>query len=84
MNEYYTVVAGRKNQIADKEILMRFVVSPEPVLVASEVAEEIDMTRQGTAARLEKLEDRGLIKSAKKASSRVWWITPEGREFLDS
>ncbi|RLM83846.1 ArsR family transcriptional regulator [Halobellus sp. Atlit-38R] len=77
-------MAGRKRQVNDSDILRVFALSPDPVLVASEVAEEIDMTRQGAFNRLQKLEEEGFVKSAMKSSARVWWITPEGKHQIAS
>jgi predicted transcriptional regulator len=75
-------MAGRKRKVADSDILRVFALSPDPVLVASEVAEEVDMTRQGVFNRLQELEERGFVGSAMKSSARVWWITPEGKRHL--
>jgi predicted transcriptional regulator len=68
--------------VADTDILEALALSPDPVLVASEVAEEVDLTRQGVFNRLQELEEAGLVNSAMKASARVWWITPEGKRQL--
>jgi predicted transcriptional regulator len=75
-------MAGRKRQVSDIEILRVLALSAHPVLVASEVADEIDMSRQGVFDRLQKLESRGHVESAKKASARVWWLTSDGRRYL--
>lgn len=75
-------MAGRKRKVSDVEILRVFALSAHPVLVASEVAEQFDMSRQGVYDRLQKLESKGLVESAKKASARVWWLTSDGRRYL--
>ncbi|SHH65827.1 winged helix-turn-helix domain-containing protein [Halobaculum gomorrense] len=75
-------MAGRKRQVSDTEILRQFALSAEPVLVASELAEEFDMSRQGIFDRLQQLEEEGYVESAMKASARVWWITSAGKRHL--
>ncbi|MBB6645036.1 MarR family transcriptional regulator [Halobellus ruber] len=68
--------------MTDTDILEALALSPDPVLVASEIAEEVDLTRQGAFNRLQELEETGLVSSAMKASARVWWITPDGKRQL--
>jgi predicted transcriptional regulator len=75
-------MAGRSKEVSDEDILMKFVTTADPVLVASEVGKSIEMSRQGAFSRLKELENEGLVNSAMKASARVWWITPEGRAQL--
>ena len=75
-------MAGRSKEVSDKAILMEFATSADPVLVASEVGNSVGMSRQGAFSRLEELENEGLVNSSKKASARVWWINPEGRNYL--
>lgn len=77
-------MAGRKPQTTDREILKAIALSPHPVVVASELESELDMTRQGIHSRLEGLEESGYVESAMKAASRVWWLTDDGRKFLAS
>jgi predicted transcriptional regulator len=61
------------------EILLRFVLSPDPVLIASEIARPYDITRQTAANYLERLEDDGLLRSKSAGNRRMFWITYEGR-----
>jgi predicted transcriptional regulator len=75
-------MAGRSKEVSDREILMKFVVTSDPVLVASELADRVGMSRQGVFSRLEELQEAGYLNSAMKSGGRVWWITPEGRDFL--
>jgi len=77
-------MAGRKRQTTDKQILEAIALSPHPVIVASELSDELGMTRQGIHSRLKELEEEGYVESAMKAASRVWWITDDGRRFLAS
>jgi len=77
-------MAGRKRQTTDEEILRAIALSPHPVVVASELGDSLDMTRQGIHSRLESLEKEGKVESAMKAASRVWSITDAGRQSLSS
>lgn len=74
-------MAGRKKETPDAAFLLVFLADPAPVLVASEVGEEVGMTRQGAHNRLVELEERGLVDSAKKAGTRVWWLSEAGAEY---
>lgn len=62
-NRYYSVLfnqfaksyggdQGARSEHSDQEILRLFVVSPDPVLFASEIAESLVMTRQGVYKRI--------------------------------
>jgi len=75
-------MAGRKKETSDAEILKAVALSPHPVVVTSELENELEMTRQGIHKRLEDLEEKGYVDSAMKAASRVWWITDKGRKYL--
>ena len=75
-------MAGRSKEVSDRDLLLTFATHPDPVLVASEVGEAVDMSRQGAMRRLKDLEEKGYLGSAMKAGSRVWWINPEGKQQL--
>ncbi|MFC7070596.1 MarR family transcriptional regulator [Halobaculum lipolyticum] len=75
-------MAGRKRETSDSEILRAIALSPHPVVVASELSDDVGMSRQGVFSRLQDLEDSGLVRSAMKASARVWWLTEDGRVYL--
>ena len=78
-------MVGREPTVSDAEILHEFVVSPDAVLTSTEVAEAVDMSRQGVASRFEQLAEDGFLKTKKVgAHARVWWITERGREFYAS
>jgi len=75
-------MAGRKKETSDEEILKAVALSPHPVVVTSELEDELGMTRQGIHNRLTDLQEEGHVDSAMKAASRVWWITDAGRKHL--
>ena len=63
-------------KMTDEEILSKFKESSDPVLTATEIAGEAEMTRQAISRRLEKLKDQGYV-SRKKVGGRavVWWVS---------
>lgn len=66
---------GRKPTVSDDEILSVFRKSADPVLTASEVAEEFPIGRRAALKRLRALEDSGKLRSKEAGSgSRVWWF----------
>lgn len=75
-------VSGRDRVVTDVDILEAFVVHPDPALSAPEVAEDVEMSRQGVDSRLRELEEDGLVGTKKVgARARIWWITDRGRQF---
>lgn len=66
----------------DARYLRAFVHHPDPVLTATEVADELNVTQQAAHSKLTNLQSRGLLRSKKTGSrSRAWWITTDGREL---
>lgn len=78
-------MAGRPPKVGDSDILRRFTEAEDPVLTAKEVAEGLPIQRQSVYKRLEDLVETGLV-GVKKAgqSAKVYWITDEGREYLEA
>lgn len=74
---------GREETVNDSEILQLFLETDDPVLFTGEVADEIGFSNQGALPRLHDLEDRGLLNSKDGGRSIVWWITEDGKEFLE-
>ena len=67
--------AGRPPAVTDEEILDQFRESDDPVLIASEVADELPIGRRGIYKRLESLAEDGRL-GRKKIGGRgtVWWL----------
>lgn len=67
--------AGRPPTVSDEEILDVFRGANDPVLIASEVAEELPIGRRGVYKRLESLAENGEL-GKKKIGGRgtVWWL----------
>jgi predicted ArsR family transcriptional regulator len=65
---------GRPPAVTDDEILTVFETSTDPVLTASEVAEQLPIERRGILTRLADLEEQGFLRSKiVGARSTVWW-----------
>lgn len=71
---------GPEVKIDLDEVLLRFVLTPDPVLIASEIAEPYDITRQTAANYLGDLEEAGFLRSKRAGNRRMFWITYEGRK----
>lgn len=66
---------GPDPKVSDEQILKLFRNSPDPVLTASEIADQVDLTRRNVLDRLKDLEDEGFLVSKKVGSrSTVWWL----------
>lgn len=81
MNSYVVTNAGRPPSVSDEAILDVFRGSDDPVLIASEVAEELPIGRRGVYQRLEKLAEGGEL-DHKKIGGRgtVWWLIEDDTE----
>lgn len=66
---------GPDPTVSDEEILSVFIEASDPVLTATEAAEQLPLTRRGLYNRLVQLEDAEQIHS-KKVGGRttVWWV----------
>ncbi|PSP32698.1 hypothetical protein BRC64_05735 [Halobacteriales archaeon QH_10_67_22] len=66
---------GRKPTVSDDEILDVFRDATDPVLTASEVADQFPLGRRAIFKRLRDLADRGVVESKETGSGgRVWWL----------
>ena len=69
---------GPDPSVSDEQILELFSESPDPVLTATEIADQVDMSRRYVLDRLKDLEEDGQINSKKVGSrSTVWWLPGE-------
>jgi DNA-binding IclR family transcriptional regulator len=68
--------SGRSPSISDEQLLEVFRRSEDPVLTASEVAEELPIKRRATYNYLRRLREDGVLRS-KKVGGRasVWWLS---------
>lgn len=77
-------MGGRKETVSDDKIL-RFIRDHEdPVVTTGEVQEYLGFSSSGgTLKRLKSLADDDLIDFKKSGKVPMWWITEEGRNYLD-
>jgi DNA-binding MarR family transcriptional regulator len=69
--------------IPDNDFLRIFALSPDPVLSATEITEQLPVSNQAVNKRLNRFERDGLVHSKKVgASAKIYWLTDEGKEKL--
>ena len=74
---------GRPPRMSAEEICQIIALHPEPVVSASDVHEDMDMTQRGAQTRLKKLTEEGHLDKKKVGSSGlVFSLTDKGRESL--
>jgi DNA-binding MarR family transcriptional regulator len=74
---------GPEQRESDREILRQVKLAHGPVATASEVAENLQYSRQNVNRILGRLENEGLVKSKEVgARARIWWVTEKGEQFL--
>jgi len=72
---------GRKKEVSDEEILRAIALHPDPIVTASEVAEMVDLTKQGVNKRLRELSDEGyVVRKEVGARAVVYWLDEDGKE----
>lgn len=69
---------GRKKETGDDVLLREFLLSDDPCMVTKEVAEAVDMSRQGVSGRLKELEADGWLNSKVPGRDRIYWLTTSG------
>lgn len=71
--------------MTDREILETVALAPDPVVTPKEMAERTDYTRQGINNRLSELVEDGFLERRQVGSRAVvFWLTPEGRKYIQS
>ncbi|MFB9812672.1 MULTISPECIES: winged helix-turn-helix domain-containing protein [Haloarcula] len=56
----------------------------KPALGTTEIADMVGISQQAASKRLSRLEEERLIESDKIGNARAWWLTDNGRRYLDS
>jgi len=77
-------------EVSEQDILLVFDSTEEPFMTASEIADELPITRDTVLRRLKRMEEKGLV-GHKKAGARAvgWWaevapkLDPELAEELE-
>lgn len=81
MDNNIPVMSGRPKDVEDGKIVWEMFRRPHPGFVATEVADFVDMSRQGVYNRLVDMEELGLVDSKQPGRDRVWWVTEAGAQF---
>lgn len=76
-------MGGRPPDTTDREILRLFSESKEYVISTMEVAESLSYSHNGAYKRLKKLAEEGLLGTKKIGDASAWWLTDEGKAFLN-
>lgn len=75
MSEQQRDDSGRfSEKVSDNDLLKSFDRADAPVMTASELAEELPMTREAISRRLSRMRDAGLVDRKKTGARAVaWW-----------
>lgn len=73
---------GREKTVPDERILVEFLLTSDPALFSSEVADNVPLTRQRVNTILDEMEDDGYLMSKKASGRRLWWLTDKGHDHL--
>lgn len=79
-------MVGRPADVSDEDLLKAIREFEYPFMSTSEIGEEVGFRSPADSARprLKDLKERGLVDSRKIGRYHTWWITEEGKEFIDS
>jgi len=79
-----TAKPGPDPGVDDHTILQTLVSAYKPALSSTTVADRIGLSQQATSKHLKRLAEDDLVDSDKVGPARIWWITDEGRRYLNS
>lgn len=73
--------SGPDREVTDERVLLEFILTADPALFASEVAENLPVSRQRVTTLLDNMEeDEGWVTSKHASGRRLWWISSTGRK----
>ena len=75
---------GPEPDIPDDRLLFEIMLVRGPAAFASEIEEQVPLSRQRITKRLNDLEDEGLVVSKKATGRRLWWLTDSGKAKASS
>lgn len=65
----------------DLKYIRAMLLDSDPVVTAPGLAEEVGVTQQAAHKKLQRLEERGLVRSKEAGSSAVvWWVSEKGKD----
>lgn len=78
---------GRPRKVSNTDILqvLRPTVDPTNLraMTTSAVSEQVDLGRDQTRNRLNDLAVEGWVGRERFSDTMIWWLTEEGRDYLD-
>jgi len=73
---------GTDREVTNERILLEFLLTSDPALFASEVSENVPLSRQRVAQLLDELEEDGFITSKHASGRRLFWLTDDGHMYI--
>ena len=74
---------GPDPEVDDKTILQTLLSAYKPALSSTDVAERAGISQQAMSKHLKRLSKDGYVDSDKVGPARIWWVTDEGRRYLN-
>lgn len=74
---------GPERQVTDERLMLEIVINPDPAVFASEIEENVPISRQRVTGRLDDLEEKQFVYSKRASGRRLWWLTQKGRERVE-
>lgn len=74
---------GPDPAVSDCEVIREILLHPHPAIGTADVADLVDVSRQAADRYLRRMKKEGLIDSTKVGTSRVWWVSNEGRRYFE-
>jgi len=78
------VDSEERRKVTDERVMLEFLLTSDPAMFTSEIAERLPVTRQRVGQMLDTLESEGFVTSKHAAGRRLWWLTEKGEEYITS
>jgi len=75
---------GPDPRVDDETILQTLLSAYKPALSSTAVADRVGLSQQATSKHLKRLAEDGFVDSDKVGPARIWWVTDDGRRYLNS
>lgn len=73
---------GSGREVTYERLLLEFLLTADPALFASELAENLPVGTTRVNQLLDELEDDGFVTSKHASGRRLFWLTPEGHQYI--
>lgn len=74
---------GPDPDVTEEDVLREILVSYSPVSTPKELGERLEISNTAVSRKLKRMEEKGWVESEKVGRTRVFWITDDGRAYLD-